>query len=86
MTSTTPTTRTDPYLDQLAYLIAAHGILDFEGDIARLIVRLRSEGHCDLLIDVLADHGAPAVARERAFGHLLGTLARGPAKPKCAAA
>lgn len=84
----TSTTGTSPerYLDQLAHLVAAHGITAFEGDIARLVVRLRAQGHRGTLVDVLGDHQAPGVARERALGCLLGALARGPAQQRRAAA
>lgn len=75
----THTHRNDPYLDQLAHLIALNGITVYESDIARLAVRLRSLGHTDSLVDLLADHAASPIARERAFGNLVGQLARGPA-------
>jgi hypothetical protein len=79
MTRVNATTSTDPYLHDLAHLIAANGIGQYETDIARLVVRLRSVGLDSSLVHLLADHGAPAVARERAFGILVGQLARGPA-------
>jgi hypothetical protein len=69
-------TPADPYLDRLAHLVAAHGIEAFESDIARLVVRLRAAGHCDPVVDLLADHSAPAVVRERALGLALGLLTR----------
>ena len=64
----------DPYLDQLAHLIADHGIAAFESDIARLVVRLRAAGFRCPTVDLLADQHAPRVARERAFGLLVGLL------------
>ncbi len=76
----------DPYLDRLAHLVAAHGIEAFESDIARLVVRLRAAGHCGTIVDLLADHHAPAVARERALGEALGLLARPAARPRTAVA
>jgi hypothetical protein len=72
MSPSTPAT--DPYLDQLAHLIAEHGIGSFESDIARLVVRLRAAGLRCSTVDLLADKHAPGVARERAFGLLLGLL------------
>ncbi len=82
-TSIRPSTQTgtDPYLHDLAHLIAVNGIGTYESDIARLVVRLRSQGHGGTLTDLLADHGASPIARERAFGTLVGQLARGPARP-----
>ncbi len=64
----------EPYLDQLAHLIADHGIGAFESDIARLVVRLRVDGHGGPLLTVLADKQAAPVARERALGQLLSQL------------
>ncbi len=65
----------EPYLAQLAHLIAEHGVHAFEGDIARFIVRLRAVGHhspaMSALLGILSDRSAAPVARERAFGHLL---------------
>jgi hypothetical protein len=72
--STPSTTSHEPYLDQLAHLIAEHGVHAFEGDIARLVVRLRAAGHHSPLIGLLADRHAAPVARQRAFGHLVGLL------------
>ncbi|MCX6521761.1 MAG: hypothetical protein NTZ21_13965 [Actinobacteria bacterium] len=68
------TLATDPYLDQLAHLIADHGIGSFESDISRLVVRLRAAGLRCPTVDLLADKRAPGVARERAFGMLVGLL------------
>lgn len=70
----------DPYLNDLAHLIATNGIGTYESDIARLGVRLRSQGHGGALAELLVDHSAPPIARERAFGVLVGQLARGPAR------
>lgn len=89
-----PTTRTrrilpaqaDPYLDRLAHLVAAHGIETFEGDIARLAVRLRAAGHCGTVVDLIVDRSAPAVVRERALGQALGLLTRPAARPTSAVA
>lgn len=67
--------RTEPYLDLLAHLVAEHGIEQFGGDVARLVVRLRATGITGPLVGLLADRTAPAVARERALGHLLCRLA-----------
>jgi hypothetical protein len=61
----------DPYLRQLVHLVADHGITAFEGDVARLAVRLRARGITSPLVTLLADHGAAPVARERALGELL---------------
>jgi hypothetical protein len=85
--STSPGTALDASLDALAHLIARDGIEAFESDIARLVVRLRTTGpaagtptghYLDrhrVLVQLLSDHSAPAVARERAFGELTGQLA-----------
>jgi hypothetical protein len=70
---------TDHYLDQLAHLIARNGINLYESDISRLVVRLHSVGHAGPMVDLLADQTATPIARERAFGILVGQLARGPA-------
>ena len=80
ITHTVTHTVTDPYLDDLAHLIATNGIGLYGSDIARLVVRLRSQGHGGSLTDLLADHSASPIARERAFGTLVGQLARGPAR------
>lgn len=76
----------DPYLDQLAHLIDAYGITAFEGDIARLVVRLRAAGHCSPVVDVLADRTAAPVVRERAFGEAVGLLRRPAEHPVSAVA
>lgn len=75
-----PGTRLEPYLDQLAHLVADHGLAPFEGDIARLVVRLHAAGHTGPAVDVLADRAAPTVARERALGVALGLLATRPTR------
>jgi hypothetical protein len=80
MTNTVNTIHSDPYLDSLSHLIALNGIAQYESDIARLVVRLRSQGHTGPLTTLLGDHSAPAIVRERAFGELVGQLARGPAR------
>jgi hypothetical protein len=77
---TTSAAATDPSLHDLAHLIADHGIHQYESDVARLVVRLRSQGHGGSLTDLLADRSAAAIIRERAFGTLVGQLARGPAR------
>jgi hypothetical protein len=71
---------TGPSLDDLAHLIATNGIERYESDIARLVVRLRADGVDLVLTDLLADPSAPGIARERAYGVLVGQLARGPAE------
>lgn len=78
-TGTSASTSTDPYLDDLAHLIAANGIGLYESDIARLVVRFRAHGLDRGLVDLLADHATSTIVRERAFGVLVGHLARGPA-------
>ena len=70
----------EPYLDQLAHLVAEHGITSFESDIARLVVRLRAAGLRCSLVDLLADRHAAPVARERALGTLLTLLTDGIAR------
>jgi hypothetical protein len=79
MTTVTPL-HTDPYLDSLSHLIALNGISQYESDIARLVVHLRSQGIDGPLTALLGDHGAAAIVRERAFGVVVGQLARGPAR------
>ena len=82
----------EPYLTQLAHLIAEHGVHPFEGDIARFVVRLRAVGHhspvISALVGILSDRSAAPVARERAFGHLLCIVldgaTRGPLTPTAA--
>jgi hypothetical protein len=82
----------EPYLDQLAHLVAEHGIAAFESDIARLVVRLRAAGHHGPMVDLLSDKHARAIARERAFGVLVARLvddaarAHAPAAPGAATA
>ncbi len=61
-------------------MIADHGIGSFESDIARLVVRLRAAGLRCSTVDLLADKHAPGVARERAFGLLVGLLLDADAK------
>lgn len=82
-TTTNNNNSTDPYLDDLAHLIATNGIGLYESDIARLVVRCRAlgldRGPDRGLVELLADHAASAIVRERAFGVLVGHLARGPA-------
>jgi hypothetical protein len=68
------TVRLDPYLRDLGFLVAEHGIAAFEGDVARLAVRLRAAGFCGPLVDLLTDGSAPSVARERALGTAIGAL------------
>ncbi len=79
-TAVSTDTSTNIGLDDLAHLIATNGIGTYESDIARLVVRLRSQGHGGSLAELLGDHSAAPIARERAFGTLVGQLARGPAR------
>jgi hypothetical protein len=65
----------DPYLDDLAHLICSHGIEHFEGDVARLAVRLHAAGQSPSLIALLIDQQASSISRERAFGNLVAALA-----------
>jgi hypothetical protein len=67
-------------LNDLAHLIARDGIEAFESDIAQLVERLRTcrpvdRDRHEVLVQLLSDHSSPAVARERAFGALVGPLA-----------
>jgi hypothetical protein len=78
------TTQLDPTLDRLAHEIAANGISNYESDIAGVVTRLRQVGQTGSLISVLADRAAPSIVRERAFGTLVGQLARGPAQRSAA--
>ncbi|MDP2292941.1 MAG: hypothetical protein Q8M22_17280 [Actinomycetota bacterium] len=77
-TPTAPETASDrasagshAWLQALAHRIADSGIAAHETDIVRAERSLRCDGHCTLLLDILADTSQPAVARERAFGELL---------------
>lgn len=64
----------------LATMIADHGIESHHDDVVRYVAGLRRYGHDGLLLDIAADPGQPAVARERAFGRLLShTVRRRPA-------
>jgi hypothetical protein len=67
-------------LNDLAHLIVRDGIEAFESDIAQLVERLRTcrpvdRDRHEVLVQLLSDHSSPAVARERAFGALVGPLA-----------
>lgn len=86
MESMTESATTDRYLDDLAHLIAREGLSPFESDIARLVVRLRASGICSVAVDVLADHRAPDVVRQRAFAIATGCLGQSSTRPiTCAA-
>jgi hypothetical protein len=77
---------------QLAEAVAHDGIGRHEDAIAAFVGEIsRLPGVCAVLLEVLADARAPAVARERALGRLLvavaraESLARGTARPGDAA-
>jgi hypothetical protein len=57
-------------LDELAWAIERDGIERHEGMVARVANRLRGTGAASALLDLVADPGQPAPARERAFGRL----------------
>ena len=82
MTTTLITTLTTatPELDTvaLAESVARDGVESHLGAVCTLAMAARESGAAgiDVLVDVVVDEHAPAVARERAFGRLLVALAR----------
>lgn len=63
-------------LGSLATLIAEHGIeaVAASGRLDPVITLARREGAFAALVALVADHNAPAVVRERAFGRLASHL------------
>jgi hypothetical protein len=66
---------TGVFADALAHDIAAHGIDQLDGDVARFVALARSTDASPQLIDLLLDRAATSIARERAFGRLAAQLA-----------
>src|SRR5262245_50121022 len=64
-------------LDELAWAIDVDGIGRHEAAIARVVTWARTMGFDPVVVDVLADLSEPETARERAFGTLTRTAARG---------
>ena len=72
-------------LDQVAWTIDQRGINSIPAAALRELGFLaRSAGGSQILSDVLVDTTAPAIARQRAFGHIASLLAESP-KAACAA-
>ena len=81
MTTTLITTApATPELDAtaLAQAVARDGVEAHLGPVCSLAMAARERGRTDaeVLIGIVVDETAPAVARERAFGRLLVVLAR----------
>ena len=72
ITSTTPALSAplDDALDDLAWAIARDGIERHELALARTLESAAAGGADPTLIAIVGDRNQPAVARERAFGHL----------------
>ena len=68
--TTLPSTPLPAALDDLAWAIASDGIERHEAAVARAVLALRAAGSISPLLDLVADRTQPAVARERALGHL----------------
>jgi hypothetical protein len=80
MTNRTPSPSTSDelgrLLDELAWAIERDGIERHEAMVSRMANRLRAAGAGSALLDLVADPGQPAPARERAYGRL-GTTTSG---------
>src|SRR5690606_8408078 len=61
-------------LDAMAWRIAEEGIAAHEPSLAALVAAARTAGIAHTALDVLADTGAPEVARQRAFGLVASAL------------
>ena len=72
----TPTTHLQTELDALAWRVATAGIERCEDEIAVAARRALEHGADPLLVGVLVDRTAPAVARERSFGRIAAAVAR----------
>jgi hypothetical protein len=76
-------------LGVLATLIAEHGIAEVArtGRLDPVVRAARRSGAFATLVALVADHNAPAVARERAFGRLAAQLSalRATERPRIAA-
>ena len=60
---------------ELAHLVAEHGIEHAERSVADVCASARRRGLDTTCVEIVADLREPAVARERALGHILMTLA-----------
>ena len=76
--TTPPSTTLSAALDDLAWAIARDGIERHELALARTLESAAAGGADPTLIAIVGDRNQPAVARERAFGHL--------SQPTCTAA
>ena len=70
-----------PDLHLLAQVIESHGLVGHESAIDAVCRAARTAGLSPVLVDVLADHHQPEVARVRAFGTLTARLAGRGAAP-----
>ena len=70
--ATSPSTTNDlgRLLDDLAWAIERDGIECHESAVSRAVTQLRATGTRGNLLDLVADRGEPAAARERAFGRI----------------
>ena len=62
------------WASELAHHVAEHGIGSIEGPVADVCASARRRGLESTCVGILADRQEPAVARERALGHVLMTL------------
>jgi len=63
------------WASELAHDVAEHGIDSVEGAVADVCASARRRGLESTCVGILADRREPAVARERALGHVLVALA-----------
>lgn len=59
---------------ELPTLVAERGIDAVADLVDQFVIARRCDGDAGLLLDIVADRTQPAVARERAFGRLWGTV------------
>jgi hypothetical protein len=64
-----------PMLSDLAESVAAGGIGAVLAELPAVLSMARRQGVADVLVRILADPAAPAVARERAFGRVAAAIA-----------
>lgn len=63
-----------PEFERLCRLVAADGLARHEAAVAAAVRAAHESGLDHLVLDVLADTGAPTVARERALGRVDGAV------------
>jgi len=63
------------WASELAHLVAERGIAAAEGPVADVCASARRRGLESTCVGIVADRAEPGVARERALGHILMTLA-----------